>query len=479
MDGRHTPTVSAMDWHSPSGGELTITGHLRGYWASQYDIKVGGQYCLPIDPNPDEETEFTEDFVVAEHWDTEVVLRCTLPVLTPGRYNVSIVIQEAVVASNEYIDPDWCYYHAACDEISEADQGTDERISGFGAVSEKKNIVILLMLARTTFPHPVYCTLARAVHWLPLLMYPACICNYGVLTLVISLYTLACLDAMMQALWPTTRASSYEALASMGCPCTVAVSGKPAPWVCIQCKDEELPPQDFVRANVMLSGDSMESLQVYTLLITPQITSVTPATSGSHGGNLITIAGSGFGNGKSTKVASEPNTGMHITLGGAECSVKSRTETEVVCIAGAPALNAEGASALPFSGSAGVTVKRWLAFDGDWNSNPTTKEVQTDKLFVDFPDRFCSKGVWATKRTKTWYKKNGLGDVIYTGLTGDWKTGHSFEWNKLPKGRCCEAKKGSGCSTAECTSADQVNCVVPKSTNAAIEVSGWYGIGIF
>jgi hypothetical protein len=64
--GRHTPLVSHVDWCIGSQGVLEIAGQLRGYWASQYDIHVGGTFCLPIDPEPDDETENTDDFVVSD-----------------------------------------------------------------------------------------------------------------------------------------------------------------------------------------------------------------------------------------------------------------------------------------------------------------------------------------------------------------------------------------------------------------------------
>ena len=41
--GRHTPTISRVDWSAPSAGLLSITGKLRGHWASQYDVYVGGK----------------------------------------------------------------------------------------------------------------------------------------------------------------------------------------------------------------------------------------------------------------------------------------------------------------------------------------------------------------------------------------------------------------------------------------------------
>ena len=32
---RHTPTIARVDWSAPSAGLLSITGKLRGHWASQ------------------------------------------------------------------------------------------------------------------------------------------------------------------------------------------------------------------------------------------------------------------------------------------------------------------------------------------------------------------------------------------------------------------------------------------------------------
>lgn len=49
-DGRHTPVMSWFPSSVESGGILTLTGTFRGFWASQYDILVGGKYCLPMDP---------------------------------------------------------------------------------------------------------------------------------------------------------------------------------------------------------------------------------------------------------------------------------------------------------------------------------------------------------------------------------------------------------------------------------------------
>ena len=46
--GRHTPLIANMNWAVESSSVLHITGLLRGYWASQYDVVVGGKFCIPI-----------------------------------------------------------------------------------------------------------------------------------------------------------------------------------------------------------------------------------------------------------------------------------------------------------------------------------------------------------------------------------------------------------------------------------------------
>ena len=48
--GRHTPTISRVDWSAPSAGLLSITGKLRGYWASQFDVYVGGKVSRVTGP---------------------------------------------------------------------------------------------------------------------------------------------------------------------------------------------------------------------------------------------------------------------------------------------------------------------------------------------------------------------------------------------------------------------------------------------
>lgn len=90
------------DWVHQSGGILSISGKLRGYWPEQCDIKVGGQFCIPIDPSPGEQTVADKNFVVARHWDDTVTVKCRLGALPPGDHNTPVTITEPT-ATQDFI----------------------------------------------------------------------------------------------------------------------------------------------------------------------------------------------------------------------------------------------------------------------------------------------------------------------------------------------------------------------------------------
>ena len=226
---------------------------------------------------------------------------------------------------------------------------------------------------------------------------------------------------------------------SMGCDpvvpgwCQFSVANDPSFYrddratACKQCKVSDYPLQDYVRATVDVNdvgdngGHHQREVEIYTMIITPEVTSTSPKTSGRLGGNRITMAGSGFVGGDRHSTKCDVGA-VDVTVAGVPCTVESCTAEGLVCTAGVPPRPRDGdggggdatgggeaglddlAAAVPtapFPGSAGVTVKRWDygSFDGDWGSTPSTKEpIPTGRMFFESPQPFCKHGVVETTK---------------------------------------------------------------------------------
>ena len=313
---------------------------------------------MPINEHPDKGVEFEDDWVVASRWDKHVELTCRLPMLPPGRYNVTITVQEAHAASAAPIDVSKYCFHEGCESIREEDFGTDKRVSGFGAA------VVYERIPAAAIPKgaSLGCDSARAGF-----------CQHAI------------------------RVGLFDGRDS----------------ACKQCSAIRVPAQDYVRATVDSPHTNATALDVYTLIITPGVTATAPKTSGNLGGNRITISGSGFG---AAPPACDPSA-VDVTVAGVPCAVTSCTLDSLVCTAGAALVSNNPTPTAPFAGSMGVTVKRWEfgSFNGDWTSTPTTEEPAAGggKMYFEQPQPFCSTGIIEARREHAKTNQKTKTDTYY------------------------------------------------------------------
>ena len=419
--GRHTPLITSMEWAVESSSELRITGLLRGYWASQYDVIVGGKFCIPIDPNPDDDTTFADDFVVAANYNADATLTCKLDALVAGQYNVTFVVREPSEQSKGFIDPVWCQGSVKTVTIGNYGQRIAVLVDSVSPSSERLlkkyyyelgtgaglGIDALYSLIYHTEPKCATPT------WRP--------CAYpSKAEIELWLGRQVCedyerIDERQSPQFTTSdRVAQFLAQQSETEPDFIplrrygpAVSGFGAAFVEERTgATNTLPASDIVRINVDAASGTVASQ--YMLTVVPTIHDIQPRVSGDLGGHKVTISGSGFGD--NTEGCA---TGDVVTkLAGIPCNVLSCSPSEIVCeVAPTPADPPEA----PFTSESGLSLREWgvqaqgvtaseFANDG-WTTVADLTTVEIGGLAM-IDDAYCQSGLHTETR---FINPSGLG----------------------------------------------------------------------
>eukprot|EP00051_Salpingoeca_urceolata_P019992 m.295984 g.295984 ORF g.295984 m.295984 type:complete len:3942 (+) comp19518_c0_seq1:299-12124(+) len=80
-----TPVVSSLSSGTTPGSLVKISGYLRGEYAREYTVKIGGKHC-PLTTDSDEQ--------ILGSWNWYGSLTCETPDLAAGRYNVTLNVDE-------------------------------------------------------------------------------------------------------------------------------------------------------------------------------------------------------------------------------------------------------------------------------------------------------------------------------------------------------------------------------------------------
>ena len=340
------------------------------------------------DPDPDDDTLFADDFVVAATYDADATLTCQLDALVAGNYNVTFAVREPSEQSKGFIDPTWCQgTSGAVDSVSPASELLLKKYYydlGTGAGLGRSQLYNHI---RATEAGSVYPSLEEIDLWLR-----RQVCeDYGRI------------DARQSPRFTeSAQVENFLAQQSETEPAFLplrrygpAVSGFGAAfWEERAGAINTLPASDIVRINMDAASGTVASQ--YMLTVVPTIRDIQPRVSGGLGGHKVTISGSGFGDNTDGCVTGEVIT----KLGGVPCNVLSCSPSQIVCeVAPTPADPPEA----PFTSVSGLSLREWgvqgptaSEFSG-WATEADLTTVEIGGLALS-DEPYCQSGIHEAKR---------------------------------------------------------------------------------